>query len=168
MINEKILDYVDGISQLAGKFVWWFPLIGGGLLCVEVVARYVFSSPIDWVPLVSSEILAVFYFLVGAYTLHFKGHVAMDIFSNKLSKKRQAVLEICTFLFFILFFGVLLWTSFEEAVFSVKILETTPPPWLGPLWPVKVFMVLGVFLVVLQGISNLCRNINVVFKTGEL
>jgi len=168
MINENVLNIVDTISKWAGKCVWWFVFIAGVLLCVEVMARYVFNSPITWIPLVTSEICAIFYFMVGAYTLLFKGHVAMDIFYNMASKKKQAVIDICTFVFFLLFCGILLWTSFEEAMFSVKILETTPPPWLGPLWPVKIFMLLGTFLLLLQGISSLCRTINVIFTRGEL
>ena len=155
---EKVINFIDSISSWTGKLVSILVLIAGTLLCVEVVARYVLNSPIVWVPFVTTELCAVYYFMVGAYALRFKSHVGMELFFDKLSKKNQNRLEICAFLFFLLFCGTLLWTSFEEMLFSVKILETTPPPWYGPLWPIKIFLVLGVVLLLLQGIANLCRD----------
>lgn len=168
MIIEKALNFIDSISYWVGKLVSIIVLIAGILLCVEVVARYIFNNPIVWIPFVTTELCAVYYFMVGAYTLRFKGHVGMDVFIEKLSKKNRNLSEIFTFSFFVLFCGILLWTSFEEMLFSVKILETTPPPWYGPLWPVKIFLVLGVALLLLQGIANFCRNIIALFEKEAL
>jgi TRAP-type mannitol/chloroaromatic compound transport system permease small subunit len=164
MIIEKVFNFIDSVSYWSGKLVSILVLIAGTLLCVEVVARYIFNSPIVWIPFVTTELCAVYYFMVGAYALLFKSHVGMDIFSDKLSKNNQTRLGIFTFVFFLLFCGTLLWTSYEEMLFSVKILETTPPPWYGPLWPIKIFLVLGVLLLLLQGIANFCRDHKVSYE----
>lgn len=91
MINENTLNFLDKISELTGSYAVVGVLIAGILLCIEVVARYLFNFPITWIPLVATEICAVVYFMVGAYTMLFKGHVAMDIFYERASKKRQAL-----------------------------------------------------------------------------
>ncbi|MDX9803748.1 MAG: TRAP transporter small permease subunit [Dehalococcoidales bacterium] len=167
MIIEKLLNRIDLLSEWGGKSVYTIVLIAGFFLCVEVVARYIFNNPIVWIPMATSLLCAIFYFMIGAYTLLFKSHVGMDIFSSKLSQKSQNILEILLFPLFALFIVVLLWGGYSEMIFSVKIRETMPPPWYGPLWPGKIFMVLGTFLILLQGIANLLRNILALFGGGE-
>jgi TRAP-type mannitol/chloroaromatic compound transport system permease small subunit len=41
--------------------------------------------------------------LGAAYTLQKGGHVRIDAFFSKLSPRRQALMDICTFVFFFIF-----------------------------------------------------------------
>jgi len=170
MGNEKTMGltgFTDKINLWAGKILAPLVIVIGVLLCGEAIARYVFNSPSVWVYDLSSELGAVFYFMIGGYTLIYKNHVAMDIFYNKFSKKAKPRVDIILSVFFFLFVGILFWHSFKAAIYSVKIWEATQPPWSGPLWPARVTLALGCFILLIEGIAKLLRDIHTSFVGDE-
>lgn len=161
-----LIDRTEKIIEWIGKGANVLLLMGMMLLFCDVLARYFFGNPSIWVYDVVSQLCSAFYFLVAGYTLANKGHVSMDIFYTKLSIRKRALLDIITSSCFFTFCGVLLWTGFNEMLFSVTIRETTLPPWEGPLWPAKILLVIGTILLLIQGIIELRRNILIFVHKG--
>jgi TRAP-type mannitol/chloroaromatic compound transport system permease small subunit len=60
----------------------------------------------------------------------------------------------------------ILWLGWEFAWRSFKILEVSQSDWAPPLWPIKFTIPLGAFLLLIQGIANLCNDI-LIIKTGK-
>ncbi|WP_245586977.1 TRAP transporter small permease subunit [Pelistega indica] len=64
----------------------------------EVISRYIFNSPTVWGLELATLIFGPYFLLGGAYLLHLKGHVNLDLVKNKLSDKSQKFLDIFAYL----------------------------------------------------------------------
>jgi TRAP-type mannitol/chloroaromatic compound transport system permease small subunit len=104
--------------------------------------------------------------LGGAYTLRAKGHVSMDLFYNKFSERGRAVLDIITFPLFFAFVFTILWYGTLFAARSYASHEASISTWGPPLWPVKLTVPIGAFLLLLEGLAKLFSDIYVAVK-GE-
>lgn len=164
---KSLLKAIDATSDWSGKIVTFLIYAAIGALLYEVVARYAFDAPTIWAHGVTQRIIATYTILLGAYTLRHGGHVKVDILYNRLSIRRRAILDLVTAIFFFLFCGVLLWKGIGFAWTSVMIRERgTDVPFLAPLYPTKVMLPLGAFLILLQGLAEFTRNL-VIAVTGR-
>lgn len=157
---KSLLKAIDATSDWSGKIVTFLIYAAIGALLYEVVARYAFDAPTIWAHGVTQRIIATYTILLGAYTLRHGGHVKVDILYNRLSIRRRAILDLVTAIFFFLFCGVLLWKGIGFAWTSVMIRERcNDVPFLAPLYPAKVMLPLGAFLIILQGLAEFTRNL---------
>jgi TRAP-type mannitol/chloroaromatic compound transport system permease small subunit len=70
-------------------------------------------------------------------------------------------------LFLIAYLGVLLWGGIDSTMYSFQYGgERSPTAWRPYLWPIKVTMVFGIVLMLLQSLSELAKDI-LFLKTGE-
>ena len=107
----KILQLIDQINIWAGKIVSFFLIVVIVILAVEVVLRYVFSSPSIWIE-ETSQILFTGYIIMGAgYTYYVDGHVNMNIFYGRLSARGKRIIDLCMAPFFFFVMGILTWQS---------------------------------------------------------
>ncbi|MBN2125959.1 MAG: TRAP transporter small permease [Deltaproteobacteria bacterium] len=88
-----ILDKVmTGLAWLGGVLM----ILAILMVCTDVVMRYFFSSPIGGVLQFSEYILLYIPFLAAAYVLKEDGHIKIDIILNRLSPRRQALVNTVT------------------------------------------------------------------------
>ena len=78
----------------------------------------------------------------------------------RLSLRRRAVLDLITSLFFFLAIGVMLWKESLVAWTSVQKQEALLSVFSPPIYPLKVFIALGVLLLLLQGLAKFIRDLN--------
>jgi len=88
----------------------------------------------------------------------------IDLVYDRLGPKTRARLDVVTFVFFLLYVGTLVWVGGQMAWDSFNQGETTGTPWNPLIWPVKMAIPLAGFLLLLQGIANLLREIGLVEK----
>lgn len=153
------LDTIDKVNRWIGKAVSYFVLLIMGITLLEVFLRYGFNRPTMWVHETSQQIFAIAFLLGSAYTLQEGGHVRVDIFYRRLSKKGKAIIELVSSLFYFIFIGVLLWKGGEMAYESVMMLEKTQTPWEPYVFHVILALPIAAFLMLLQGITALIRNL---------
>ena len=157
-INEKITNY----------FTWLliFPITG--LFIFEVILRYIFKSPTSWTYDMSWMVYSAFVFLAGGYTLKHDGHVRVDLLYTLISQRARAIINIICYLF--LYFPVyisLCLVHFNMLIRAIKFGQTSPyTNWAPPMWPVLLFMLIGIVLITLQGVADLIRHIEAAQK-GE-
>lgn len=157
---RSVLKGIDATSEWSGKVISFLIYAAIGVLIYEIVLRYLFNAPTIWAHGITQRIIATYAILLGAYTLRQGGHVKVDILYNRLSMRGRAILDLFTAIFFLLFCGVLLWQGGEFAWTSVKILERCNTiPFNAPLYPVKVMLPVGAFLILLQGLAQFTRNL---------
>ena len=130
----------------------------------EVVARSLFDHPTIWSNETVIYVSAVTYLLGGAYAHQHYRHVRIDLVYDQLGPKARARLDLVTFVFFLLYTGALLWVGSRMAWDSFNQGETTGTPWNPLIWPVKMAIPLAGFLLLLQGVANLLREIGLVEK----
>ena len=116
------------------------------MLLYEVVARYAFNAPTVWAMEASTLLFGPHFMLAGPYLLHLRGHVAVDIVSERASPRTRQVLEIFGFLVIAVFAAVLGWVSWPLAVNAFQLGETSFSAWNPPIWWIK-FIVPFAFLM---------------------
>lgn len=131
----------------------------------EVVMRYAFNAPTIWGFEMTTFLYGMHYMFGLAYTDVQKGHVKVDIFVTRLSKKAQAIINSITtvVLFMPVFICLTIWTS-SFAYTSFVESERYSTSWAPIIWPFKIVMALTFFFVLLQGLSNLIREVQSLMK----
>lgn len=164
---RAVLHIIDAVSLLTGKVVSFLIIAMVGVTVYEVVLRYVFGSPTIWAFEASYLMFGAYAILGGAYTLYLRGHVNVDILYGRLPLRRRATVDLATSTFFFLFSGVLLWNIGIMGWDSLVIKENLSSAWAPPVYPVKLIMVIGVFLLVLQGLAKFIRDLSIVSGEGN-
>jgi TRAP-type mannitol/chloroaromatic compound transport system permease small subunit len=164
----KFLKLIDVISERTGQASSWLILIISVLVLYEIISRGLFNRPTSWTYDVSQFMFAVSSVVLGAYALLNRVHVNMDLIYKRLSPRGKAVLDLCTSTLFFLFCFGLLWFSVRWVATSINIGERLPSGFAPPLWPIKLFLPLGTFLLLLQGIAKFIRDFFIALKGEEL
>jgi TRAP-type mannitol/chloroaromatic compound transport system permease small subunit len=162
-----IIRIIDKTNELIGKIVsiLLIPLVL--ITTYEVVMRYVIQRPTIWSWDLNIQIFAGIIMLGGGYTLLHKNHVVVDVLVMNMAPRKRAMLDLATSVFFFMGMIVLLFGSWEMAWMSFSVRETMPTIWAPPYYTMKMLIPIGTFLVILQGISEMLKNIITVFCPGE-
>lgn len=164
---RKVIKSIDNISHWSGKIFSYLLWPGVAVLVYEIIARHVFDAPTIWAHGMTQRIFAAYYFICGAYISLHHSHIRMDLIYNRFSLRKKALLDIVSFMFFFCFVGVLLWFGTSYAWSSIIRLEPCNTPFRAPLYPVKLMIPLGALLILLQELSELWRNIYIIFTGKE-
>ena len=160
MLNtEKILSVIDRISEWTGKAIslLWLPLIG--VIVYSVIMRYVFNKAPQGADEVAGWLWGIAWIVGGAYAYFLGAHVKMDTIYNRLSIRGRAIADLFTAPIFYAFVIALMWKTVVYAWDSVAIHEHAATMWSPPIYPIKVFIPLGVFLLLLQGLAKTVRDV---------
>lgn len=155
---EKYASVIDTLNEWIGNIMKFSILAIGGMLIIEVTARYGFNSPTFWAHESSALLLGAYMFLAGGYCLLHGSHVKIEIFWRLLSRKQQAILDLCTSWIFFVFVFFLGWQVVRRAWISVMWLEGTQSSWSPPVWPLKIIAAVGIFLLFIQGTVKFVRD----------
>ena len=154
--------YVDALNHKVGRFAMYLVFPMAAILLYATISRAVFGIPVNWVLETSQFILSAYYLLGGAYSMQLDAHVRMDLFYGRLSPRNKAVTDAFTILFALFYLGVLLLGGISSTNYAISFGQKNYSAWAPPLWPIKVFMTAGIFLMLLQSISSLIKDIAIV------
>ena len=162
-------DTIDTINNRLGMILSLgilLPLIA--ITAYEVICRFAFNNPTNWVLVTTQQAFAIYVILGGGYTLLQMGHVKSDIFWSRLSLRNRAITDLATGGFAFLFLGVMLWFIARAAYLSTLIREHAVGGFTPPLYPLKICLAIGVFFTLLQFIAKAIRDFQLVTKGVEL
>ena len=152
-------DRVTNFFAYIGGLVVLYLLLS---ICLSVVTRYVFRTPLGWVVQISEYCVAFIAFLGAAWLERKNKHIKVEIFLDRLSHRTQTVLEIFTSILSILISVAIaivgIWVVidlYSRDVRSVDILEL-------PMAPIISLIPLGLILFAiakLMGIVDQIRHI---------
>lgn len=162
------LNAVDTINDWVGKFLSFAVLFIFVLVLIEVIRRYFFNSPTVWGNELAQLTFGVYTVLAGGYVLRWGGHVNVDILYIRLSTKGKAIIDIITFALFLIFCGMIVLFGGSLAWESLARLEHSQSAWNPPLYPVKLMIPTGAFLLLLQGTAKLIRDIVILVTGGKM
>ena len=145
--------------------------------------------PSLWTLETAQFLMVAFYMLGGPYSIQLGANVRMDLLYGALRPRTRSLIDCFTvffmigFLIFLLvgginsfayslghfrqepvsFFGDLIWTFVtsgpEAAGAELGVLERSRSVWRPPLWPVKLIMLIGITLMLLQSFAELFKDI---------
>ncbi|MCZ6496974.1 MAG: TRAP transporter small permease subunit, partial [Alphaproteobacteria bacterium] len=165
-VHTRVTDAIDKISVLSGEFVCYWSVIAVFVYYYEVIARYVFNSPTNWAHESMFLMFGMQYLLSGAYVLREDSHVRVDVLYLHLSDRAKVITDTVTSVFFFIFTGTLLVTGWIFLMDSIDVWEVSFTEWAVQYWPIKISIVLGAVLIILQGLSKLIKNVLVLTRAG--
>ena len=165
---RKFLNFVDRLSEWAGKIFAWLIIFLVLALVYEVGARYLFGAPTIWAWDLSYMLYGAHFMMGAAYVLRLHGNVRIDVFYRRFSPRRQAIVDLCLYpvLFFPVVIVLVIWGA-EQALFSWEMRETAIwSAWRAPLYPLRTVLPVAALLLLLQGIAEFVRTLSIAIK-GE-
>lgn len=165
---RKLTLIIDAISIWTGKAISWLIFFVVIFVLYEILMRYVFHRPTLWVSESMVFGSGLTYVLGAAWALQDNRHVKIDMIYGRLSLRRRAMVDSATFAFFALYLGVFFWATSNFAWRSILVRETASSAWDPPVYPIKVALALGVFLLLLQGIAKFIRDFHLAVTGKKL
>ena len=154
-----MVRWLEVLSRYSGEFVAYWAVIAVFAYYYEVVARYIFNSPTNWVHESMFLMFGMMFLISGAYAYLTDSHVRVDIFYARMSPRRKAVTDLITSVFFFIFAGTLLGTGWIFMQDSMGVSEVSFTEWAIQYWPVKVSIVVGAVLLLLQGVAKMMVDV---------
>ncbi len=151
---------IDTANEKIGHAVSWALLIAVFICTGNALIRYTFNTSSNaWLEIQWYLFSAVF--LLGtSYTLRRNEHVRIDVISGRFSKRTQVWMDIFGFTFFLLpMAGLILYFAIPFALNSIESQEMSNNAGGLIVWPAKLLIPVGFFLLSLQGVSELIKRI---------
>lgn len=160
-ILKTIIHYIDRLNAALGSFASWSTLLLVLLVCLDVVLRYFFQWSRVWMMELEMYLFAIIFLLGSAYAFQMDRHVRVDVFYSNMSIKKQAFVNIVGGLIFLLPWTlVMIYISQRYFLKSLRIGESSSQPGgLPALYLLKCLLLLGFFLLFLQGISSIYKSL---------
>ena len=164
---KKFMTVIDRMNELIGKAVSFLILILIGVIVYEIFVRYVLNSPTIWAHEVSQMVYGAYVILLGGYLQQRKGHVNVDILYQRFKPRTRAIIDLFTWLLFFAFCGVILVKGGEMAWDSFLYRETDSTVFAPPIYPLKMLIPLGAFLLLLQGLVKYIGDLKLAITGKE-
>jgi len=147
------VKYVDAIAAKIGLVTMYLVVAMILILLLNAISRNAFVMPIVWGMEMAQFMLAAYYIVGGAYSLQLDDHVRMDLLYSRLSKKGKARLDAFTSFFLVFYLVCLLIGSISSAKYAIETNERQFSMWNPSMIPIKIIMVCGIVLMLLQAVS---------------
>ena len=118
-----------------------------------------FFLPSLWTLEIAQFAMVAYYILGGPFSLQIGANVRMDLFYGGWTDRKKALFDVFSILLLIFYLGVLLYGAIDSTTYSLQYNERSPTAWRPLLWPIKIIMCVGIFLMLLQAISEFFKDI---------
>ena len=150
---------VDRINYVVGRIMMYGIFALMAVLMWSTFSKQAFIIPSYWTLEVAQYMLVAYYLLGGAYSIQLGANVRMDLFYEGWSTRKKAWVDSFTVLMLIFYLGVMLWGGIDSLIYSIETKQRSASLWRPLIWPVKALMCTGIFLMLLQSISELIKDI---------
>jgi TRAP-type mannitol/chloroaromatic compound transport system permease small subunit len=152
----------------AGLLWLVYPLIG--VMVADIVARYVFLSPLPWVRDVSTWLFAVPFMLTVAHYYNKRLHISAEdlIYRFRLKDSQRATIDLVHSLILLSVAGFLLWPAVEAVLRSYRIRElSSMTTWRPLLWPFRAVIPVALVLLGAQALLGVVEAIQTIQKVDK-
>lgn len=154
----RFVKIVDTVNYRVGRMSMYLLFVLTGVLLYAIIAKAFWRPPL-WTQEFAQFTLVGYFVLGGAYSLQLGANVRMDLLYGRWSLRRRAAVDAVTVFAMIGFLAVILWGGIESTIYALEIGEKSRSVWAPYLAPVKIVICIGVFLMILQSIAFLIRDI---------
>lgn len=159
MLNATI-KAIDTLVEKQGQLTSFLivPLLF--IVLYEVMMRYAFNAPTTWGFEATAFAYGMHYMLGLSFMENAQGHVRVDIITNLLPTKVQAVVMIIGYLLiFMPVYGLMTWGAAKFAYTATITNELNSTSWAPRVWPYKIIMALSFGFLVIQGLSTVLKHL---------
>lgn len=156
----KFSNLIDSLNNLIGRGAYWLTLVAVLVSSGNATVRYLFDNSSNaWLEL-QWYLFSAVVLLCGGYALLHQQHVRIDVVYSRFSRRIQLYIDVFGTLFFLLPMAILImilsWPVFVNAFVHNEMSSNA-----GGLiiWPARLLVPIGFFLLTLQGVSELIKRI---------
>ena len=155
----KIILGIDLFNLRVGQIACWLTVPVFASMFYEVIARHFFNAPTMWAYDISRMFAGAMFMLGAGYALSKGVHIRADFMYRKWSIRRQASIDLALYLLF--YFPGLTgaaWACYKYAYKSWSQMEKgMDTAWMPLLGPIKTVLLIGLVLLLIQGISEVLK-----------
>ncbi|WP_425072760.1 TRAP transporter small permease subunit [Sagittula sp. S175] len=179
---------IEAMNRVIGRMAMYLIFVLIGVLMWSSISKVAFL-PSLWTLETAQFVMVAYYILGGPYSIQLGSNVRMDLFYGNWSYRTKAWVDAFTVLFLMFYLGVLMYGAlgslayamgyfgmqpleyfaeffgalftggFEAAGEKLGYLERSSTAWRPFLWPVKLVLAFGIFLMLLQTLAELIKDI---------
>ncbi len=187
-LMQGYIRWIDGFNRRLGRLMMFVLFVLMGILLWSSISK-VFFSPSLWTLEMAQFVMVAYYLLGGPLSIQMGSNVRMDLIYAELSPRRKAWLDAFTVFFLLFYLGVMIYGGLASLAYSlgnfmdppllwfgqliaafvtggpsaaadhIGYLETSPTSWKPIMWPIKLITVIGLFLMLLQVLSEFFKDI---------
>jgi TRAP-type mannitol/chloroaromatic compound transport system permease small subunit len=151
---------IDKLNERVGLTVSWLVLAAVLISAANAVVRKGFNVSSNAFLEIQWYLFSVVFLFCAGYTLLRNQHVRIDVIAGRLSPRAQAWIDILGTLFFLLPMSVMImWLSWPVFIEAYQRHEVSTNAGGLLIWPARLLVPIGFFLLVLQGISELIKRV---------
>jgi TRAP-type mannitol/chloroaromatic compound transport system permease small subunit len=151
---------IDAINDFIGRWVYWLVLAAVLISAANAVVRKAFDMSSNAYLEVQWYLFSAIFLLCAGYTLLKNEHIRIDVVAGRFSKRTQTWIDVLGTVFFLFpMVALILYESWPWFVRAWNSGEVSPSAGGLILWPAKILVPLGFFLLGLQAISELFKRI---------
>ncbi len=114
----------------------------GFLVCADIFGRAIFNSPVKGTPEIVSMSIVIICFLLAGYSVQSNSMISTDVFSGMFGTRGIAFAQLLSAIFGLLFFGIIVWGSYEPLLHAINTGEYEGEGALRvPVWPTRLIVV---------------------------
>ncbi|WP_085982884.1 TRAP transporter small permease subunit [Octadecabacter antarcticus] len=176
---QSFIRVVDYVNYRVGRIIMHGIFVLMGILLWSSISK-TFFLPTLWTLEMAQFVMVAYYILGGPYSIQLGSNVRMDLLYGEWSIRKKAWFDLFTVLFLIFYLCVLLYGAVSSTAYSLGYwgtepfsffgglvigteeighMERSPTAWRPYLWPIKSIMILGMFLMLLQCLSELFKDV---------
>jgi len=152
----KVIDY---LSTKFGRLAMYLIFVMIGVLLLDAVTRNIINIPLSWCIEMAQFTMAAYYIVGGPYSMQLDSHVRMDLIYSMFSRKTQARLDCFTAIFLVVYLVCLLIGAIASTKYAIEYDQRKFSMWNPSMIPIKLIMVFGITLMLLQSISTFFKDL---------
>lgn len=182
---------VDRINRVVGWFAMYMLFVMMAVLLYSSISKS-FFQPSLWTLEMAQFLMVAYFLLGGPLSIQMGSNVRMDLFYGSWSIRTKAWVDCFSVMCLLFYLGVLLHGAMNSMAYSLGYfgmetytffldlavafftggpeaadevmgyLERSSTAWRPFLWPVKLILIVGVFLMLLQVLAELIRDIEII------
>jgi len=149
--------YVDAINRRIGRIVMYLVFAMMGVLLYLSITKFLIAP--SWAIEMAQFIMVAYYLLGGAYSMQTGSHVRMDLLYSNWSPRTRAAVDVFTVLFLIAYLVMLLLGGISSTQYALKYGEESYSAWAPAMAPIKIIMVIGIVMMLLQAIAMFFKDL---------
>ena len=155
----RFITFVDSFNYRIGRFAMYGIFVMMGILLWSSVSK-TFFNPSLWTLEMAQFCLVAYYMLGGPYSIQMGSNVRMDLLYGEWDNHRKAQVDAITIIFLIVYLIFMIWGGWESFMYSLSYGgERSSSIWRPYIWPIKLIMLFGLSMMLLQALSEFFKDI---------
>jgi TRAP-type mannitol/chloroaromatic compound transport system permease small subunit len=178
-LMHRYIRIVDAVNYRVGRMAMYGIFLLMAILLWSSISK-TFFVPTLWTLEMAQFVMVAYYILGGPYSIQLGSNVRMDLLYGEWSLRKKAWFDLFTVFFLIFYLCVLLYGAVSSTAYSLGYwgrepfsflgglltgseeigrMERSSTAWRPYMWPIKSIMILGMFLMLLQCVSELLKDV---------